>query len=191
MKRFTVKDFVEANAPCFSCDSDINVRLVVIGPEDDGVFLKPNLLATYFSIELRNTWNTRLHLTIDYKTNKFATNDIARLKEYLEKEDRNIYLQVHCDLCGSYVQSYYLEFNWNKSFIKPTEINEEWTRIRDDKNVYIMHSRYDEGTSRISMSRIGDFTNSPVKLDAPLLPRYRFKNRSYLVNKLKTYLTFS
>jgi hypothetical protein len=191
MKRFTVKDFVEANAPCFSCDSDINVRLVVIGPEDDGIFLKLNVLTTYFSVELRNTWDTRLHLTIDYKTNKFATNDILRLREYLEKEDRDIYLQVQCDMCGSYVESEYLGFNWSKSFIKPTEIGEEWTRIMDDKNVYVVLSHHHKNASYISISRIGDFTNPPVKIDAPLLPRYRFKHRNYLVNKLKTYLTFS
>jgi hypothetical protein len=191
MKSFTAKDFVEANAPCFSCDSHINVRMVVVSSEDYGVFLKPSLLTTYFSLELRNTWNSKLNLTIDYKTNKFASNDILRLREYLEREDRIIYLQVHCDLCGSFVSSHSLQFNWSKSFIKPTEIDEEWMRMRDEKNVYIMHSRYQEGVSRISMSRIGDFTNPPVKIDAPLMPRYRFKNRSYLINKLKTYLTFS
>lgn len=190
MKKYTFKDFISHNSPCFSCGE---LAIFQIGiyekPSESEIYLKPIVQQGFTGIDLHIGWSSTLKLNVDHKTNQFATNNMAALKNYLN--DRTLFLKANCS-CSSSVESSYLEFNLEKHFIKSVSLKQETTIIYDSVNMYQVYSNYYQSHTVSFIDRINPTTpTSPIRLDTPLLPRSKFKNKEALIKKLKVYATFS
>jgi hypothetical protein len=192
MKKFTLKDFILHNSPCFSCAELITFQIGIINIADltmSESFLKASVLREYTSIDLHIGWNDTLKLNIDHKSNKFATNNASALTKYLE--GRKLFFKCECSKCHSGMLSNHLEFS-AAGFIRPVSINRETIVVYDNVNMYQIYSLYDNNQSTIFIDRIDKaIPISPIRLDTPLLPRSKFKNKGHLIEKLKTYILFS
>ena len=76
MNKFTVKDFIKYNAPCFNCKKATTISLNVMSLKYD--WIDPGLSQLYpiidkhhFKVALKITYSTKLLLTIDLLTNNF------------------------------------------------------------------------------------------------------------------------
>lgn len=187
MKKFTVKDFITYNNPCFSCGEKINLK---IGHDHGTAELRPTVKPDYTVIDLRVTYTHTLQLWIFHKTNKIITSDGRGLADYLY--NHNIYLQSQCSKCYTSIQSQFLEFNLDKGFIKPVGIKTEKLIMLDDDNMYTIYSSFEEEKSMVAVDRINKATPvAPTCFDLPLLPLSKFKTKERYLDKIKVYLTFS
>lgn len=192
MKKFTVKDFLHLNSPCFGCDGDIDIRIGVtnIDITVGDVFLKPAYALQHLTIPLVIKYNSNLKLIIDCKTNKFSVSDLTLLTNYLESH--KLYLSCHCSGCSTQFISYHLEFNLRRHFIKPVAIQQEYLVLRDRKNKYILRSVYSQDYTNVTAFAMQDGHATAISnLELPIVPRYRFKDREQMMHKLRTYLLFS
>ena len=117
MKRFTVKDFIAYNNPCFSCDNAINFRIGFLdleNPQASVSYLRPVVLSTHTEIDLKIKYanSEALKLYIFHKTNKILTNSNQGLTEYLSRH--KLFLSSTCDRCYTQIESQFLEFNIDK-----------------------------------------------------------------------------
>src|ERR1700722_4339445 len=192
MRKFTVRDFVSYNSPCFSCNSPILVRVGVVHIDltMNDAFLRPFVQSTHTEIDLEITYNSKLKLAIDHKTNKIAVNDMKALTKYLE--GHKLFLGLECNRCYTTVISQHLEFDLNKKFIKPVGISQENLITNDGYNMYQVFSSYIKEVSLAIVSRI-DSTKpiSPARFEMPLTPLSKFKDKENFIRKLKIYTTFS
>jgi hypothetical protein len=192
MKKFSVKDFISYNSPCFSCNSAILVRVGVTHrdltvPESS---LRPFIQSGHTEIDLQITYNSMLKMAIDHKTNKFAVNDIGGLTKYLE--DHKLFLELSCNKCYTTVTSQHLEFDLIRRFIKAVGISQENLITSDDSNMYQIHSSFIKDVSLVYVTKIDRAVPvSPIQFETPLMPLGKFKNKEHLINKLKLYATFS
>ncbi len=187
MKKFTVKDFITYNNPCFSCGEKINLR---IGKSHGVADLRPTVKPEYTVIDLQITYTHTLQLWIFHKTNKIISSDARSLSDYLL--NHQIHLHSSCTKCYTSIHSDPLVFNTNKGYVEPVGLSSEQLIITDEDNIYTLFSSFKDEKTTVSVDRISSATPiSPVKLDLPLLPLYKAKTKEYLINKLKTYLTFS
>jgi hypothetical protein len=193
MKKFTVKDFITYNGPCFSCGSRVNVKIGVIKVDvaDFNIaLLNPVITTNSIDIDLKINYNSSLKLSIFSKTNKFSTSSMKGLTEYLN--GHKLFLRSNCDHCYTKVESQYLEFNLLKGFIKPVGVSNELLVVNDGANLYQVHTSYIEEKSLVIIDRINKTTPiTPVRMDLPLLPLYKFKDKDHFIAKIKTYLVFS
>jgi hypothetical protein len=190
MKKFSLKDFIACNSPCFACGELINFRLIAhdfINYSREIVF-KPTVTKDFTVIDLHVGWKDSLRLSIEHKTNKFATNDLSALKKY--SKDRKLLLKCECNHCNSSVTTNYLEFDWQRDFIKAVGINLEDTIMKDEKNIYQVYSQYHYNHTAIYVTSIGALP-AISRLDTPLIPRSKFKSRNEFIRKIKTYILFS
>src|SRR5271168_2896743 len=102
MKKFTVKDFIAYNNPCFSCGNQINFNIGVIFNtlEEAKVNLgglRPVVSPDRTEIDLSIKYSNAVKLYIDHKTNKISTNDRVGLAKYLE--GHSLFLKTGCDQC--------------------------------------------------------------------------------------------
>jgi hypothetical protein len=146
-----------------------------------GVRIKDGILL----VTLKITYNYELRLEINCKTNKIASNDPEALTKYLR--EHTLYILFTCIHCGSYIDSNQLYFELTRQFIRPISIKKENIILQDDKNNYFIYSDYICNTSMIQIVNNQDV----LQLQAPLLPRYKFKNKQALIDKLRLYSTFS
>jgi hypothetical protein len=191
MKQFTVKDFIAYNNPCFSCQRAISFRIcVAIKPDGTAVSLRPTVSLDQTEIDLKTTYLDTLKLWIFHTTNKIISSNFSELTEYLN--NNTIFLMSTCDNCGTGIQSEVLTFNLDKGYIKPVTINSEGLIIYDDKSLYEIFSDFENKKTSVLINVL-DKTHpiSPVRFELPLLPLYKFKTRERILEKLKTYLTFS
>jgi hypothetical protein len=190
MKQFTVKDFIAHNAPCFGCGKPVVLQMQVLRnePWEQDATLNCQVSKNFLTINLSITYYDSLNLTIDYKTNQFATNNIVNLTKYLS--DCGLRLTCHCEACKTSITSTQLEFNLEKKFIKPVGIQQEIIVMFDDKNVYQVYSDYTLSKSVIFIDD-AQMAGIPIRLDTPLIPRFKFKSKEKLIEKLKTYALFS
>lgn len=187
MKLFTVKDFIALNAPCFSCDGKITLRGRVGGSDT----LKPTVEKSHTILDLQTFYHYNLQLRIDHKTNKVISNDIRGCAEYLLH--KKLYLTSVCEKCYTSFDSHNLSININKGYVEPFGISFERLHVMDDHNMYDVQSSYIDEKSRIIVDRI-DKTHplSPIIIDnIPLITLAKVKTKERLINKLKTYITFS
>jgi hypothetical protein len=189
MKRFTVKDFISYNAPCFSCGEKIILKIGHVGEHIEG-YLRPTVKPDHTVIDLKVSYHHTLQLFIYHQTNKIISTDIRGLTDYLYSH--KLFLQSFCDKCYTSVKSHFLTFNLDKGYVEPVGISSERLMVTDDDNMYAMDSSFMEEKSIVTVSRISKATPvSPVWFHLPLLPLYKIKTKERLVNKIKTYLTFS
>lgn len=192
MKKFTVKDFITYNNPCFSCGNKISFRIgsKVTDGIADIIYLRPNVTLDRTEVDLKISYTQTLQLWTFHKSNKILSSDIEGLTNYLT--DHKLVLNSRCDHCYTTIESFPLEFNLPKGFIKPVSINKEMLIVSDDMNMYQIHSYFPEEKSFVAIDRINKTTPvSPMRLELPLLPLYKFKDKEHFINKIKTYLIFS
>jgi hypothetical protein len=187
MKKFSLKDFVNYNSPCFSCGQLINLELI---SKDNQTFvhLKPVINQHYTTITLHIGWGKNLTLAIDHRTNKFATNDMIAFKTYLTINQ--LFLRCKCGNCQSYCDSEYFEFQLDQGIVRAVSISEEALVFHDQESTYYVDSFYPEEKTVISITE----KETPYKgftLTTPLMPRWKFKNKEQLLNKIRLYATFS
>jgi len=90
------------------------------------------------------------------------------------------------------IQSQFLEFNLDKGFIKPVGVSKEILIVKDDANMYQVTTNTAWGTTTVVVDRLDRTTpTSPLVLNLPLLPLYKFKTKERFIEKIKTYITFS
>lgn len=192
MKKFTVKDFISYNNPCFSCGENIHFKVVTTtkdGPSDI-VQLRPTVKPDYTVVDLKVTYTKTLQLWIFHQNNKIISSDIRGLTSYLE--EHKLFLSSRCDKCYTNIESNFLEFNLDKGYVKPVGISRELLIVSDEHNMYQIHSSFIAEQSTVVVDKISKTTPiSPVRFEAPLLPLYKFKDKEHLINKMKTYLIFS
>ena len=196
MKQFTVKDFIEYNAPCFSCGNEISFRVEMWEGDGHGTAsintLRPTMYKDYFSIDLQIRYKRSLQLWVFYQNNKIITSDMKELKYYLG--DHHLSLKSYCDRCYTAVESDELEFNLDSSFIKPISLSRESIKVTTDEHQYYVTTYYHEEppVTFVGITNLKKPATHPrAELKLPLLPIYKLKSRDNLINKIKTYLTFS
>lgn len=194
MKRFTVKDFIDYNGPCFSCNSPINFRVGFLDLETkaDTSYLRPTVTSNYTEIDLIIKYSNAeaLKLYVFHKTNKILTNNSQGLTKYLSS--RKLFLTSSCDKCLTQIDSQYLDFNIDKGYVSAVGIATERLMVMDKTNLYQINSFFMADKSVLTVDRIDKTTPlSPFQKELPLLPKHRFKNREHFLTKMKTYLTFS
>src|SRR5258708_8296240 len=127
MKKFSIKDFIAHNSPCFGCGDlivfQIGINTSIDFPLDTFNFLKPSVNKDYTSVALHIGWTTTLKLNIDHKTNKISTNNINALTKYLE--NHKLFWKCECTKCHSSMISNNLDFNLEREFIKAVGIRHE------------------------------------------------------------------
>src|SRR5579885_1922150 len=89
MKKFTVKDFIAYNNPCFSCGRHIKFQIGFMNLEthSDISYLKPFVDKDYVQVDLKIAYPKNpnyLKLWIDPKTNRTFTTSPSGLKTYLD-----------------------------------------------------------------------------------------------------------
>jgi hypothetical protein len=204
MKKFTVKDFITYNNPCFSCGEAVTIKIVTRksittgrgskSDEEKNVEITPLVTPEYVEMNLRITYKKTLKLKIFHKTNKFKTNDEPRLLKFLTEND--IWIESFCS-CLTYIKSECLRFDLTKEFIYSFPIENEVLSCSDNINWYVMASSFKENKSALTYGK-KDYSlennwgaDSIGSIVLPLLPRYRFRNKEHFLTKMKTYLIFS
>ncbi len=191
MKKFTVKDFIAYNNPCFSCGERISFKLGIVTNGLDGSSqLRPTVKPEYTVVDLKVTYDKTLQLWLFHNSNKFIASNPADFVDF--NNSNHVFLHSKCDKCFSKIESQFLEFNIDKGFVKPVGISNEQLLVSDDTNRYVLTTNFAWGKSIVSADRIDMATPiSPVTLELPPLPLYKFKTKERFLNKIKTYLTFS
>ena len=194
MRKFTVKDFITYNNPCFSCGNQINFRIGFLDLETkaDISYLRPVVGPQYTEVDLVIKYANQdaLKLYIFHKTNKILTNSQQGLTKYLNS--RKLFLASSCDRCYTKIESQYLDFNLDKGFVAAVGISTERIMVNDGNSLYQIDSFFMAEKSHLVVSRLDTAKPlSPFQLDLPLIPKYRFKNKEHFIQKMKTYITFS
>lgn len=192
MKRFTVRDFIGYNNPCFSCGEQISFNVISQG-QDQGLpaTLTPTVMPEYTEIDLIITYNSALKLYIFHKTNRILTNSSQKgLERYLETH--KLSLLSFCRHCNSRIETQSLTFDLNKTRVEAVELYEEDIHVSDGANRYSLFSVFPKQQSQLTVYSLDKVKPlSPLSLDLPLLPRYRFKNKRQFLSKMKTIVVFS
>ena len=193
MKKFTVKDFLKLNSPCYSCGKKVNIHAIVHIDGMSSVNLNVSITPAGFIIPLSITYNNNLKLIIEPKTNRFIINNEANFIKYIK--DHKVCLAVDCDECLTFMASQYLEFNLVEGYIKPVGISNQLLILSDKNNRYVINSEFMTDETTIMVFSIIDediaIASSFSELKLPLLPHYRFKDKQHFISKIKTYLLFS
>jgi HD superfamily phosphohydrolase len=193
MRRFTVRDFIGYNNPCFSCGEQISFNVVSRKEgQDFPATLTPTVTPDYTEIDLIITFTNTLKLYVFHKTNKILTSGSQRnLTDYLETH--KLSLLSFCRHCNSRVETQSLTFDLAKSRVEAVCLASEWLNVVDKNsaNRYTISSSFPNQQSHLtvySLDRLKPL--SPLSLDLPLLPRYRFKNMQRFLEKMKLITVF-
>lgn len=194
MKKFTVKDFIAYNNPCFSCGNQINFRIGFLDLETkaDISYLRPVVTPNYTEIDLIIKYANQdaLKLYVFHKTNKILTNSNQGLTKYLSS--RKLFLSSTCDKCYTQIESQYLDINIDKGYIAAVGISSERLMVNDGTNLYQINSFFMAEKSNLIVDKLDKIKPlTPFQLDLPLIPKYRFKDKAHFIQKMKTYITFS
>lgn len=193
MKKFTVKDFITYNGPCFSCQSKIIFQIGVFNTKakqiGTSVFLNPVVTNDFINIDLKINYRDSLNLKVFTKTNKFTTSSMKALTKYLD--EHGLFLRSKCDNCHTNVDSEALEFNLLKEFIAPVAIGDERLVVNHNKYLYELYSDFSGSRSVLIISPAVSSSIMPISMNLPLLPMYKLKNKERFIEKVKTYLIFS
>lgn len=194
MRKFTVKDFIAYNNPCFSCGNPINFRIGFLDLEtkSDVSYLRPVVtpLRTEVDLIIKYSNAEALKLFIDHKTNKILTNSIRGLTKYLSSH--KLFLSSTCDKCHTQIESQFLDINMDKGYIAAVGLSTERLIVMTSDRIYQIVSSFIEEKSTIYVDRL-DKANPmhPFTLELPLVPKFKFKDRHHFLSKIKTYMLFS
>lgn len=195
MKKFTVKDFIFYNSPCFNCSGDSIFYFLIRDMTESQSYprfpasfssKKAIVMPTYTEVELVVHYANNLTIRIDHKTNKFIATSKHALVKYLNQIELS--LELRCNKCFAQITSNSIEFNMEKDFINPISLCLESFTIQDAKSNYHVRTYFDSKQTFIT-------TSSPkvksLGMQLPTLPIYKFKTRAKFLEKIKTYITFS
>lgn len=190
MKQFTVKDFILYNNPCFSCGERIILdvvatHLVQVNP----AVLRPLVTPDLITIPLKVTYGQTLQLKIQTQTNKLEFEDNKAMADYIYSHRLNF--TSRCNKCYTTIDSQFLEFDLLRKIVKPVGISYENLVVNDATHTYHIYTSYMAEESVINMDRMDKPGLATVKLQAPLMPLSRFKDREHLIKKMRTYLIFT
>jgi hypothetical protein len=193
MRKFTIKDFIAYNNPCFSCNSPINFKIYseTIGSGTSG-HLNPTVLPNYTEIDLSIKYSNMeaLKLFIVHKTNKILCSNNQGLTKYLS--ERKLTLVSTCDRCKTQITSEPLKFDLEKGHVEATYLKYERLMVHEGDNIYQIDSNFETEKSVLIVEKLNAVKPlSPLRLNLPILPKYRFKDRAHFLNKVKTYIIFS
>lgn len=196
MRKFTVKDFILYDSPCFSCGKPILFKLCsktnasnnhILGDE---IYHTPIISGSSLEVDVAIRYVGSVKLKIDCKTNKFNVTNAAGLTKYLA--DHKLFLDSYCNNCYTRVRSIPLKFNLEYGFIYPTEVLLEYVFMNDGNNVYALHSFADINKSELVVRRIDSSrTIAPSTVQLPYIPMRKYRSRRKLLDKLKMYVLFS
>lgn len=195
MKKFTVKDFITYNNPCFSCNSQINFKIGFInldGNPSNISFLRPIVTGEFTEIDLEIKYNDSLKLVIAHKTNKIQTNNIIALTKYLSRH--KLFLCSTCDRCHTKIESHYLTFHPRQGYVEAVGLSSEELFVFDNGNIYRIRTSFMEEKSSMSVckkSGLDKRNPTTLHIELPLLPLYKLKNKETFLNKMKLYTLFS
>lgn len=192
MKKFTVKDFIAYNNPCFNCGRPINFKVSFVDLDDTKEIssLRPIVTSYYTEIDLLITYSDALKLYIFHKTNKFSTNNHVALTNYLSRH--KLFLTSSCDRCYTMIESQYLDFNMEKNQVDAVGLAFERLMVNDGYSIYQINSFFSANKSSLVVDKIDRVKPlSPLTLELPLLPKFRFRDKEHFIEKMKTYITFS
>lgn len=192
MEKFTLKDFIGYNNPCFSCGKRIKLSIVCSKISEDktnyDAELRPLVSVDGTIVDLQITYNKTLQLYIEHKTNKITISDLKKFQEYIQTH--KLHLRTHCDGCQTCVHSFFLDFDLKQHYLKPTGISSEYLYISDQQNSYLIRSKVFDSTTDIKVISNSARTDI-INIKTPLLLLGKFKTREKWLHKLKTYLIFS
>lgn len=192
MKKFTVKDFIAYNNPCFSCGRQIKFQIgfMDLDSRSDQSYLRPTVTKDYVEIDLRITYMNSLKLWIDHKTNKMFTSSPTALTKYLE--NHKLFLASTCDHCMTHIESQFLEFNMAHGYVSAVGLARETLVVNEASKMYLITSSFIEEQSIITVNNLDRIKPmSPFTLELPLVPLYKLKTRERMLEKINTYLIFS
>jgi len=192
MKKFTVKDFIFYNSPCFSCGSRTHFDIGYYNSDTDdaSILLRPLINSNYTEVDISITYTNALKLYIFHSNNKILTNNSQALIKYLS--NHKLFLISEClnTKCACRIQSQYLVFNLEKCHIEAVPISFENLTVTDENNIYHIESWFEgEAHSKVSYTRKD--TNKKTSLKLSLLPKFSFKNKQHFITKMKTIIVFS
>jgi hypothetical protein len=193
LKKFTVKDFITYNNPCFSCGSKISFNFAFKSNDNSGLlpsYIRSTVTPERTEIDLKITYSNTLQLWIFHKSNKILSSDMRGLTDYLA--GHKLFMTSRCDKCYTAITSDNLEFNLAKGFIKPVTLSHEAITLTDDKYIYTLSNHFTQDCSRLTIQRINKATPiAPLMFDLPLTALYKFNDREHFINKMKTFIVFS
>jgi hypothetical protein len=191
MDKFTVKDFIKHNAPCFSCGKDIGFQIGFYDTirKDDVGYLRPTVTPEHTEINLKITYSDAIKLYIFHKDNKILTNNEKGLTEYLERY--KLFLSSICAKCSTRIVSQNLSFNLEKMFVEPVEIKTETLSVVNKDTTYIVDSFFDEQKSFVYIFKKDKSTKLDIKLELSLLPKSKFKDKKAFIDKMKFIILYS
>jgi hypothetical protein len=189
VKKFTLKDFIFYNGPCFSCGNKVVIKLVC---EENNSFkdLPIILQDNYLEITLKLKYSSTLILKLFINDNKYQVSDFDKLTTYLNS--KNIYFTSNCKKCRNVITTNFIEFD-NIGFCKAITLNNEvlsvFEETEDNSKIYNLISNFKENITEVS---VWDKNADGVfRLTIPLLPLYFFKTKKKLLSKIKNYILFS
>lgn len=191
MEKFTVKDFIAYNNPCFGCSKPVNFKIGVYDMESkaDVYYIRPIVNEHCTEIDLKITYSDAVKLYIYHKTNKLLTNNKSGLEKYLGTHQ--LFLASECMKCASKSESHLLDFDLKKNIVKAATILSERIVVTDKETVYIIDSSFSAKSSKMHVYKKKTASSNDINLTLPLLPKSKFKNREHFLEKLKLYVLFS
>lgn len=193
MRRFTVRDFIGYNNPCFGCGEQISFSVMSLKEgQNFPATLTPTVTSDYTEIDLVITYTSILKLYIFHKTNKILTSGNQRnLENYLEAH--KLSLLSFCRHCNSRIETQPITFDLVKNRAEAVCLSSEWLNVIDNNSAsqYTISSSFPKQQSHLtvySLDRLKPL--SPLTLDLPLLPRYKFRNMQRFLDKMKLITVF-
>lgn len=185
ISKFSLGEFIAYGSPCFSCDCPILVNLY-IDPVDVSVAparLRLHIKSGQAKVDLKVSYTSVLQLSIDLKTNRISTTNTKKLATYLA--DKQLSLQIECNQCNSIIMSQVISFDLKNHFVRAIEMLNESMHINYHSDFYHVYTSYVSDVSIISGY------NPLFRLETPLMPIGKFKNRYQLLDKIRLFSTFS
>jgi len=195
VNKLTLKDFITYNNPCFNCGERISLSIYghSLGGAKNNTYnqislsnVKPIVTPEHTTIDLKISYRKTLSVCIYHISNKIVTTDVNSLSDYLKAH--KIYLKSSCSKCHSVIESFFLDFDLDHGYLKPTSINRESLFFRDSLNTYSLVS--DVYMDKTDIFVFGENYNN-VSFQIPLMLLSKFKSKDRILKKIKTYLLFS
>lgn len=190
MNKFTLKDAI-IYSKCINCNKPPTISFYILDHKDNtSKEIKAIFNKTYLEFNLRINYRNSLNIQVYYKNNKFETNNMNDLTLYLKKT--NISLRASCNKCHSQIIFNLLDFNLNKQFLEPLEINRECVSVFEKDRLYVLLSDYDKKNTKLIIDKLSITGKINLfKIDLPLIKKTSFKNKSNFLDKISKYVVFS
>ena len=186
MKKFTIKDFILYNGPCFSCGKKITIQMVNIpvkhlGNSGTTLTINKNII----EVKLKIKYSFSLDLQLFINNNKFEVSDMEKFITYLGVKD--LYLVSNCSKCNNMIISNILQFD-SKGYIKAISLMNETIKIQNGNKSCSLFTEYSTNSTQL---KVFEKNKVPLIMDLTLLTLYKFKTKEKLLNKINTYILFS